>query len=247
MERVILNSMSSKLGLNFNFNLGEEKAWTLGLKPAFVYDMNANGFENTCFNANRAAWEITAGLKYHFACSNGKHHASFAKLYDQTEVDALNAQVNSLRQENADKNAELEAASQKTAELEKELSDCRNQGPTIVTDTITNNRKTLESVVTFRQGGISVESSQIPNVERIATYLRNHKAATVSIKGYASPEGKAEVNARIARQRAEAVRNMLVKRYKIAESRIAAEGQGVGNMFEEPDWNRVSICTIHEN
>ena len=242
-----LNSMSSKLGLNFNFNLGEEKAWTLGLKPALVYDMNANGFENTCFNANRAAWEITAGLKYHFACSNGKHHASFAKLYDQTEVDALNAQVNSLRQENADKNAELEAASQKTAELEKELSDCRNQGPTIVTDTITNNRKTLESVVTFRQGGISVESSQIPNVERIATYLRNHKAATVSIKGYASPEGKAEVNARIARQRAEAVRNMLVKRYKIAESRIAAEGQGVGNMFEEPDWNRVSICTIHEN
>ena len=241
-----LNSMSSKLGLNFNFNLGEEKAWTLGLKPALVYDMNANGFENTCFNANRAAWEITAGLKYHFACSNGKHHASFAKLYDQTEVDALNAQVNSLRQENADKNAELEAASQKTAELEKELSDCRNQGPTIVTDTITNNRKTLESVVTFRQGGISVESSQIPNVERIATYLRNHKAATVSIKGYASPEGKAEVNARIARQRAEAVRNMLVKRYKIAESRIAAEGQGVGNMFEEPDWNRVSICTIEE-
>lgn len=242
-----LNSMSSKLGLNFNFNLGEEKAWTLGLKPALVYDMNANGFENTCFNANRAAWEITAGLKYHFVCSNGKHHASFAKLYDQTEVDALNAQVNSLRQENADKNAELEAASQKTAELEKELSDCRNQGPTIVTDTITNNRKTLESVVTFRQGGISVESSQIPNVERIATYLRNHKAATVSIKGYASLEGKAEVNARIARQRAEAVRNMLVKRYKIAESRIAAEGQGVGNMFEEPDWNRVSICTIHEN
>ena len=40
-----LNSMSSKLGLNFNFNLGEEKAWTLGLKPALVYDMNANGFE----------------------------------------------------------------------------------------------------------------------------------------------------------------------------------------------------------
>ena len=26
-----------------------------------------------------------------------------------------------------------------------------------------------------------------------------------------------------------------------------AEGQGVGNMFEEPDWNRVSICIIHEN
>jgi hypothetical protein len=27
--------------------------------------------------------------------------------------------------------------------------------------------------------------------------------------------------------------------------RIVAEGQGVGYMFEEPDWNRVSICTIN--
>ena len=85
----------------------------------------------------------------------------------------------------------------------------------------------------------------MPNVERIATYLRNHKDAGVVIKGYASPEGSAEVNERIARQRAEAVRNMLVNRYRIAKDRIVAEGQGVGYMFEEPDWNRVSICTIN--
>ncbi len=82
-------------------------------------------------------------------------------------------------------------------------------------------------------------------LERIATYLRNHKEAGVVIKGYASPEGSAEVNERIARQRAEAVRNMLVNRYRIAKDRIVAEGQGVGYMFEEPDWNRVSICTIN--
>lgn len=241
------NSISSKLGLNFNFNLGETKAWTIGIKPALVYDLNACGERNVGFNANRAAWEITAGLKYHFRCSNGKHHISFAKLYDQAEVDVLNEQVNNLRQTNADQEAELTAANQRNAELEQQLADCKNQGPVIVTDTITSHKKTLESVVTFRQGGVSVVASQTPNVERIATYLKNHEKATVSIKGYASPEGKAEVNARIARQRAEAVRNMLVKRYKIAESRITAEGQGVGNMFEEPDWNRVSICTIHEN
>ncbi|MDQ9827279.1 OmpA family protein, partial [Acinetobacter baumannii] len=84
----------------------------------------------------------------------------------------------------------------------------------------------LESVVTFRQGRNSIDASQTPNVERIATYLKNHKEATVSIKGYASPEGKAEINARIARQRAEAVKSMLVSRYKISSSRISAEGQG---------------------
>ena len=241
------NSISSKLGLNFNFNLGEVKAWTIGIRPALVYDLNACGERNVGFNANRAAWEITAGLKYHFRCSNGKHHISFAKLYDQAEVDALNEQVNNLRQTNADQEAELTAANQRNAELEQQLADCKNQGPVIVTDTITSHKKTLESVVTFRQGGVSVVASQTPNVERIATYLKNHEKATVSIKGYASPEGKAEVNARIAQQRADAVKSLLVKRYKIAESRITAEGQGVGNMFEEPDWNRVSICTIHEN
>lgn len=241
------NSISSKLGLNFNFNLGEAKAWTIGIKPALVYDLNACGERNVGFNANRAAWEITAGLKYHFRCSNGKHHISFAKLYDQAEVDALNEQVNNLRQTNVDQEAELIAANQRNAELEQQLADCKNQGPVIVTDTITSHKKTLESVVTFRQGGVSVVASQTPNVERIATYLKNHEKATVSIKGYASPEGKAEVNARIAQQRADAVKSLLVKRYKIAENRITAEGQGVGNMFEEPDWNRVSICTIHEN
>ena len=241
------NSISSKLGLNFNFNLGEAKAWTIGIKPALVYDLNACGERNVGFNANRAAWEITAGLKYHFRCSNGKHHISFAKLYDQAEVDALNEQVNNLRQTNVDQEAELTAANQRNAELEQQLADCKNQGPVIVTDTITNHKKTLESVVTFRQGGVSVVASQTPNVERIATYLKNHEKATVSIKGYASPEGKVEVNARIAQQRADAVKSLLVKRYKIAENRITAEGQGVGNMFEEPDWNRVSICTIHEN
>ena len=241
------NSISSKLGLNFNFNLGEAKAWTIGIKPALVYDLNACGERNVGFNANRAAWEITAGLKYHFRCSNGKHHISFAKLYDQAEVDALNEQVNNLRQTNVDQEAELTAANQRNAELEQQLADCKNQGPVIVTDTITSHKKTLESVVTFRQGGVSVVASQTPNVERIATYLKNHEKATVSIKGYASPEGKAEVNARIVQQRADAVKSLLVKRYKIAENRITAEGQGVGNMFEEPDWNRVSICTIHEN
>lgn len=241
------NSISSKLGLNFNFNLGEAKAWTIGIKPALVYDLNACGERNVGFNANRAAWEITAGLKYHFRCSNGKHHISFAKLYDQAEVDALNGQINNLRQTNVDQEAKLTAANQRNAELEQQLADCKNQGPVIVTDTITSHKKTLESVVTFRQGGVSVVASQTPNVERIATYLKNHEKATVSIKGYASPEGKVEVNARIAQQRADAVKSLLVKRYKIAENRITAEGQGVGNMFEEPDWNRVSICTIHEN
>lgn len=125
------------------------------------------------------------------------------------------------------------------------MEEYKNREPKIVKDTIDNSKKTLESVITFRQGRITIDNSQLPNVERIAIYLRNHKEAGVVIKGYASPEGSEELNERIARQRAEAVQKMLVNKYGISKERIVAEGQGIGYMFEEPDWNRVSICTIN--
>ena len=51
---------------------------------------------------------------------------------------------------------------------------------------------------------------------------------------------------KLAQARAEAVKNILVKKYKINASRITAEGQGIGDMFTDPDWNRVSICSIVE-
>ncbi len=37
---------------------------------------------------------------------------------------------------------------------------------------------------------------------------------------------------------------MLVKRFKVSPDRITAEGEGIGDMFEEQSWNRVSICTL---
>ena len=239
------NSMSTKLGLNFNFNLGESKAWTLALKPALVYDMNAMGSEPVCFHSKQAVWEISIGLKYHFGCSNGKHHFTKVRPYDQQEVNVLNEKINQLHSQ-IGKNAEaLEEAVQKVTELEVALAKCQSQEPKIMKDTIDNSRKTLESVITFRQGKTTIDNSQLPNIERIATYLKNHKEASVVIKGYASPEGSVEVNERLAQQRAEIVKKMLTDRYGIAGKRIVAEGQGIGNMFEEPDWNRVSICTIN--
>lgn len=115
-----------------------------------------------------------------------------------------------------------------------------------VVETVTQQTRSMESVVTFRQGKSTVDNAQLPNVERVATYLNNHKDATVIIRGFASPEGSQEVNERIAKARAEAVKDILVKRYRINASRIDAQGNGVGDMFSEPDWNRVSICTIDD-
>ena len=81
----------------------------------------------------------------------------------------------------------------------------------------------------------------------LAAYLKKHPDANVIIKGYASPEGNLEFNKKLAKARAEAVESILVKKYKIDSTRVSAEGQGIGDMFTDPDWNRVSICTIDES
>ena len=242
------NCMTGKFGLNLNFNVGEKKAWTIGVKPAIVYCLTNAVEDNTLegYNINRSNLELLAGVTYHFKNSNGTHHFTFGRAYDQAEVDGLNAQINALRGTVADKDAQI-AADQKTIkDLQDALNDCRNKKPVIQTVTETKSSNTPDVLVTFRQGKSTIDASQLPNVERVATYLKNHNGAKVEIKGYASPEGGAAINAKLAKDRAEAVKTLLVNKYQIAEDRICAQGEGVGNMFSEPDWNRVSICTIGE-
>ena len=245
----IEDAISSKAGFNLNFNVGAKKAWTIALKPAVLWKLKTHNKKNQ-FNVNYSAFQLNAGVVYHFSGSNGKSYFTYMKPYNQKEVDNLNSTIALIRTELGDtrndlyaSNAESENLKNQLDNLNIELQDCLSREP--VVETIAT--RTLESVITFGQGQTSIAGSQVPNVERIATYLKNNKGSQVVIKGYASPEGNAEVNARIATARAESVKNMLIQRYGIASSRILAEGQGVGDMFTEPDWNRVSICTIVED
>ena len=53
----------------------------------------------------------------------------------------------------------------------------------------------------FAQGKSVVTAAQMPNVERVATFLKNNPKSTVEIRGYASPEGSKEINERCLRTR----------------------------------------------
>lgn len=67
--------------------------------------------------------------------------------------------------------------------MEKELTDLRNAPKQVETIIQNTHSKSLESVVTFRQGKTTISTDQVPNVERIATYMKNNPKSTVSIKG----------------------------------------------------------------
>ncbi|WP_320934994.1 OmpA family protein [Bacteroides nordii] len=240
------NSWSTRFGMNLNFNLGETKAWTLGVRPAIVYDMEGDfNAAKSRFNVNNAAFELTAGITYHFMTSNGTHHFTNVKPYDPVEIANLNSAVNDLRSQVNNKDNQLINANQQVNALQSELNECRNK--VVPVETVVKTSRIPESIITFRQGKSVVDASQLPNVERVASYMNKHVNTTVVIKGYASPEGNLAFNEKLAKARAEAIKTILVKKYKIDAARITAEGQGIGDMFSEPDWNRVSICTIDES
>lgn len=122
------NSWSTRLGLNLNFNLGETKAWTLGIKPAIVYDMQGDFNQaKSRFNANNATFELTAGLTYHFKMSTGNHYFTKVKVYNQSEIDDLNVAINALREQVGSRDRELNNANQRISGLHKELEECRTK------------------------------------------------------------------------------------------------------------------------
>lgn len=240
------NSFGTKVGMNFNFNLGDSKAWTIAVKPAVVWNMapgDYRGQSTVYYNGQHAAFELEAGVTYHFGNSNGTHSFAVVPPCDYSE---LNAEINALRAENvtlAVANADAMAAS---AVMAGKLDECLSRPATVVTQTKETN--TLESVryVFYRIGSSKITADQQPNVEMIADYLKHNPKATVEIKGYASQDGNLEFNKRLAAARAESVRTLLVTKYGIASSRVKAQGEGIGHMFKEDSWNRVAICILNE-
>lgn len=231
------DAVNTKLALDFAYNLGSAKEWQIYVEPAITYRSAAdvNSFK---YNINDADFSLKAGVNYKFGCSNGKHNFAIEQLHDQSEIDGLNAKINSLRSDVDAAKAAAAAKDAKIAELQKALTDCQNKPAPVVEKKAAN----LQPSVVFAQGKSVVAKHQLANVEMIATYMKNNKNAKVKISGYASPEGSKEFNQKLSEKRAEAVKTILVKKYKIAADRITTEGLGATDkLFDQVEFNRVAL------
>ncbi len=251
-----VNAINSRVALDFAFNLGANKAWQLYIEPSLNYnlkswvggmdeaaiaaviaDINDPGFK---YDVNRAFFSLKAGVNYKFGNSNGTHNFAIAQLRDQAEIDGLNAKINELRADNNAKDGQLSAKDQQIADLKKKLADCEARPQTAAVVEKTEN--VLQPHVIFRQGKSTIDPAQYASIEMVAKYMKNHKDAKVKVLGYASPEGKAEFNQKLSENRANAVKNALIKRYKIAADRITVEGLGATDkLSSENDFNRVAM------
>ena len=211
-----------------------------GMDPQY----NFSGGTDYDYSPNRT---YTVGIELNF----GKSYAAPAPAVN---VNALNSQINDLRAQLADAQGAAADANSRLAQLQndlaaanKALANCKNDlnaAKNAAPKVVDNSKQYMNILVHFPKSGTAITADQRANVERVAAYLKSHPEATCVIKGYASPEGKEEINVKLANGRAASVKDMLVKKYGIAANRINAAGQGISNMFDELSWNRVSICEI---
>jgi outer membrane protein OmpA-like peptidoglycan-associated protein len=238
------DDMSARVGLNFNFNLGEDAAWTFGIKPAVVFNLTGEyPSKKMAFNRNHSNMEILFGLTYHFADSDGNRHFALVNAVDPMALAAMNEEINDLREVVVAKDVELVGLADELLMVQNQLNEARNKKVEASGETI----NIVESVVAFPFNQSDVQSSQMPSLEHVANYLKNNPDANITVNGYASPEGTEEYNLQLSQRRADAVKDILVNKYGIEANRINAIGHGVGGIFSEPAWNRVGICTIDES
>ena len=240
------DDLVSKFGIDFSLTLDEARAWQFYVEPAIKYNMTQNGHAR--YDLNTSALQLSIGINYKFGNSNGTHNFKAANLRDQTEIDDLNLFINELKGEMVAKDKRIAQDIRRIADLEDSLEIAKKVKPTttvvnkVVKQVVNNN--VLQPTVIFGQGKSSVDAAQMASVAMIAKYMKNHPESRILIKGYASPEGNPELNQKLSEARANSVKNALVKRYGIAESRLTTQGMGATDeLFDEVDFNRVATFT----
>ena len=224
------NRMTSKAGVDFQFNLGKNKEWQIYVEPSVTWafigkagnthvsDTYAVGYKATreadqpVYNLNNAGLQLNAGVIYKFKNHDGRHNFSLVRFRDQAEIDGLNDQINNLKAELA----------KKPKEVVKEVVKETPAKEVNVSDLV---------FVTFAQGKSSLTKDAKAALDNIA------KGKHVTITGTASPEGSKELNQRLSEARANTVAEYLKSKGVNVDK---AEGKGVqGNTS-----NRLAVVYV---
>ena len=223
------NRMTSKAALDFAFNFGSAKQFQFYVEPSInfaflgqskskevvatgnplapvaVADHQEYGYKaasqagQPAYNINNSFVQLNAGFIYKFKNSNGTHNFTIVTPRDQAEIDALNAQINELR------NRKPEVI---TKEVVKEVPSVKVKEFT-VSDLV---------FVTFAQG------KSVLTKEAKAALNNVKEGVHVQVVGTASPEGSKELNDRLSQARADVVANYLKSRGVVVDE---ATGKGV--------------------
>lgn len=233
----------SKIGADFALNFGSDKQWQVYLEPTMNWALyNTGKADFIQYDINAAGLALKAGVNYKFKTSNGTHNFALEQLRDQQEIDDLNAKINAARAEADAAKAAAAAKDAQISQLKKALADCEAKPAVVKKETKT---EAYMPPVVFQVGKSVIDKNQQQTVDLIAKYMKKNKDSKLEISGFASPEGDAAKNQALSEARANAVKSMLVNKYKIAADRISTVGKGVmvgeGSDDIEPEFKRIAL------
>jgi len=101
------------------------------------------------------------------------------------------------------------------------------------TDHLHKVRRKLE--VHFTNNSSFVAPEYVPEIHALANFMKEYDSAKVTIEGHTSKVGSAKLNKTLSQKRAQAVKDILVNKFAIDESRITAIGYGFEKLLLEGD------------
>jgi len=177
------NDLAAKTGLNFLFNLGQNKAHAIYIQPAVLWNLTnpASNQSMVAFNKNGAQLALQVGYAYRFKTSNGTH------AFKTWDVGAMNDEINRLRSENE------ELKNRKPEVIYKEVY----KEKVIIRDA------TREWRVTFDNNSYELSASE----KNVLDGIGNN--AVVDVIATATNVGTEEYNLKLSERRANVVKEYL--------------------------------------
>lgn len=83
--------------------------------------------------------------------------------------------------------------------------------------------------VLFDTNKAVVKTKYYKEIQKVADFMTKYPAATAVIEGHTDSVGKVAANVKLSQRRADAIKKILVEKYKIEESRLKAVGFGPKN------------------
>ena len=239
---VVTNNLSGKGGIQFNWNLGDEKAWQINVIPSITYSLTNNGYGEPSelkFNANRAFVNLQAGVTYKFKNKKGTHNFVLCPYsVTQDEKDALNNII-------AERSSALAATNKMLKKRTNELKIAKSviTAQEAMIDSLNKRKMTVEAPIAigFEIGKSNIGKTQLASLASLSKMLIDNDSK-ITIVGYADAQtGTSERNQELSEARANSVANVL-KLFGVKEENITTKGMGSSEqIFEDNDMNRVVI------
>lgn len=213
------NFIVPKIGLQVNIKISEPI--NIFVESDFsVYNDKLDRIVNKAqYDGNM---RLFGGITYRFKNHDKTRGFNYVKSYDQKDIDALNAEINKLK--------------------ERSLSNIETHIDTVKVESISYVKQLAQTAISFRINSAIIEDAQMANIENIVAYMKENKDVRISITGYADAKtGTSEYNQKLSKERAEAVKNVLLK-YGIEPIRLLVKAEGdKKQVYEKNNWNRVAI------